>query len=87
MGATAERRYGPAMDAAARFADRLEAAAVPAGRTAAVIERALTDRNPKAHYFADHNARTSAALKVLLPTSALDAVLAKLMDLPEQVTD
>lgn len=87
MGATAERRYGPAMDAASRFADRVEAAAVPAERTAAVIERALTARNPKAHYFADHGARTSAALKVLLPTSALDTVMAKLMNLPEQVAD
>ena len=87
MGATAERRYGPAMDAAARFADRVAAAAVPAERTAAVIERALTDRSPRARYFADSGARTSAALKTILPTSALDAVLARFMGLPERVAD
>jgi len=87
MAPTAERRYGPAMDAAARFADRLAAGAVPAERTAAVIERALTDRSPRARYFADSGARTSVALKRLLPTSALDAVLARFMGLPEQVTD
>jgi NAD(P)-dependent dehydrogenase (short-subunit alcohol dehydrogenase family) len=87
MAPTAERRYGPAMDAAARFADRLAAGAVPAERTATVIERALTDRSPRARYFADSGARTSVALKRLLPTSALDAVLARFMGLPEQVAD
>lgn len=87
MAPTAERRYGPAMDAAARFADRLAAGAVPAERTAAVIERALTDRSPRARYFADSGARTSVALKRLLPASALDAVLARFMGLPERAAD
>lgn len=49
--------------------------AVPAEDVAADIERALTDRRPKARYVVGTGPRIQAALSSLLPTPVLDAVL------------
>ncbi|WP_423464349.1 hypothetical protein ACO229_07265 [Promicromonospora sp. MS192] len=87
MGVTAEEAYGPAMDAADRFAARLAARGAPAERTVAVVERALTDRRPRPRYFVDPGARATPVLKRLLPTRALDAVLTRMMGVPDRVVD
>ena len=54
---------------------RSQRAAVPAESVAAVIEKALTDRRPRARYLVGRGARAQALLAQLTPTPVLDRLL------------
>jgi NAD(P)-dependent dehydrogenase (short-subunit alcohol dehydrogenase family) len=54
---------------------RSQRIAVPVDRVAATIEKALTDRRPRARYVVGANARAQAFLAAVAPTSLSDAVL------------
>ena len=51
--------------------------AVPVEKAAAVIERALTARRPRARYLVGADARAMLAMRALAPTPALDAGMAR----------
>ncbi|WP_423464813.1 SDR family oxidoreductase [Promicromonospora sp. MS192] len=87
MGESAERRYGRAMDALVQFNRSVEAASGNPERVAAVVERALTARRPQPRYLVGADARLIIALKRLLPTRSMDAVLSRIMGLPRHPTD
>ncbi|MFI6423977.1 SDR family NAD(P)-dependent oxidoreductase [Promicromonospora sp. NPDC050880] len=86
MSASAERRYGQALDALARFNRSVEARAGDPERVAAVVERALTARRPRPRYIVGADARTLVTMKQLLPAKVVDAVLSRIMGLPRQAT-
>jgi hypothetical protein len=51
---------------------------MPADRAARVVQRALTDRRPRARYVAGADARVMVAMRAGLPTRALDAASARI---------
>lgn len=84
MSAEAERRYGPALDAANRYNREVEAFAGDPERVAAVVERALTTRRPRARYLVGADARATVALSRLLPVRAMDALMSRTIGLPRR---
>jgi NAD(P)-dependent dehydrogenase (short-subunit alcohol dehydrogenase family) len=59
-------------------------AAVPADDVAAVVERALTARRPKARYVVGAGPRVAAGLVPMLPTRVSDALLARMSGVPRR---
>jgi hypothetical protein len=84
MGKNAARRYGQAMDAFMQFSRKVEANAGDPERVAAVVERALTTRRPRARYLVGSDARLVVTSSRLLPTRTMDALLSKTIGLPRQ---
>ncbi|MET9532953.1 MULTISPECIES: hypothetical protein [unclassified Streptomyces] len=87
MGDTAERQYGQAMDILVQFNKKMEAGAGAPEPVAAVVERALTASRPRPRYLVGTDARTTVALKRLLPTRTVDALLTRAMGLPRRSSD
>ncbi len=87
MGATAERRYGPAMDAYLEFGRKEQTRAGAPERVAAVVERALTAKCPRPRYQVGADAHLLVALSRVLPARAMDALLARSIGLPRRPPD
>jgi NAD(P)-dependent dehydrogenase (short-subunit alcohol dehydrogenase family) len=59
-------------------------AAVPADEVAAVIERALTDRRPRARYVVGRGPRRQVLMSRLLPTALMDVLLRTATGVPRR---
>ncbi len=75
--------YGMAAPKIRRFFERSAAHAMPAGTVAHTIERALTDRRPKARYVVGGQAKVQAMLARVIPPRPLDAVTVRAMGLAD----
>jgi NAD(P)-dependent dehydrogenase (short-subunit alcohol dehydrogenase family) len=69
------RLYAKHLEGFRKTIPRSQKAAGPPDRVAATIEKALTDRRPRARYVVGASARSQALVARLLPTPALDALL------------
>jgi NAD(P)-dependent dehydrogenase (short-subunit alcohol dehydrogenase family) len=69
------RLYARHLEGFRKTIPRSQKAAGPPDRVAATIEKALTDRRPRARYVVGASARSQALVARLLPTPALDALL------------
>jgi NAD(P)-dependent dehydrogenase (short-subunit alcohol dehydrogenase family) len=87
MSKDAERRYGQALDAFIQFSRKIEAGAGDPDRVAAMVERALTTRRPRARYLVGTDARIAVALSRFLPTRTMDAQLSRTIGLPRRMSD
>lgn len=67
-----------AMDAFLRFSRKVEEGAGDPGRVAAVIERALTTRNPRRRYLVGSDSRAAIAMERFLPTRTSDALFCRI---------
>jgi NAD(P)-dependent dehydrogenase (short-subunit alcohol dehydrogenase family) len=59
-------------------------AAVPADQVAAVIERALTDRRPRARYIVGRGPRLQVLMSRLMPTALMDVLLRTAAGVPRR---
>lgn len=84
MPAEARERYEAAARNVVEVFNGFERQALPADRAAAVIERALTARRPRARYLVGNDARVQALLGWLLPDRIFDAVRVRLAGLPRE---
>jgi NAD(P)-dependent dehydrogenase (short-subunit alcohol dehydrogenase family) len=66
-----------------RLITRTQKQTTKADRVAAVIERALTDRRPRARYVIGLDARAQLALGAALPTAAVDAAVSRAAGFPK----
>jgi NAD(P)-dependent dehydrogenase (short-subunit alcohol dehydrogenase family) len=82
MPAEAEALYGKAMLAMERVSGEMGARGIPAEDAAALIQRALDAKNPKARYRLGRDAHAMFALKRLLPDRAFDRLIARAMRIP-----
>lgn len=73
------RRYGKALASMRREIASAQKRAIPADRVAAAVERALTADRTRTRYLVGIDARAQAALKVLLPEKAVDAIMSARM--------
>jgi hypothetical protein len=71
--------YRPVFDAMPRVLERQAKGGVPPARVFARVQHALTSRRPKARYLVGAEARVQLALRTLLPTRALDALVARFL--------
>jgi NAD(P)-dependent dehydrogenase (short-subunit alcohol dehydrogenase family) len=69
------RLYAKHLDGFRKTIPRAQRSAAPVEGVAEVIERALTDRRPKARYVVGRSARLQATLASLTPTPVLDRLL------------
>jgi len=67
-----------------RTIPRSQRVAVPAETVAAAIEKALTDRRPRARYVVGRGARAQALLAQLTPTPVLDRLLSAGLGVPRR---
>lgn len=67
---------------ARRAVKRIQKQAAPVEKVVEAIEKALTASRPRARYVVGTDARVQLALKGALPTSAMDAAVAKLTGTP-----
>ncbi len=76
-GLTEEHRrlYERQNAAMRRLLPRLQKAAVPPEKVAAAVQRALTDRRPRARYLCDAPSRAQVVLSSMTPTRVNDLVL------------
>jgi NAD(P)-dependent dehydrogenase (short-subunit alcohol dehydrogenase family) len=74
--------YGEAMRRAAKTFIKNERAGSPPAVVAEVVERALTDRNPRTRYRAGKDSTTLTILAWLLPEKLLDVAILKTFGLP-----
>jgi NAD(P)-dependent dehydrogenase (short-subunit alcohol dehydrogenase family) len=75
LSAEHQRLYAKHIDGARKMIPRSQKMAVPVDGVAATIERALTQKRPRARYYPGANARIPATLGRFAPTPLLDAVL------------
>ena len=73
--------YGKAIKALRRAAEETGARGIPADHAAAVIEKALIVRRPRARYRIGRDAHLMATLSRILPDRAFDRTLARIMRL------
>src|SRR5215211_2964013 len=73
--------YEPAVEALGTLISRGSRTAISPERVADVIADALTTNRPRARYVVGRDARVQFALKALLPTRVLDALVARLTQL------
>jgi NAD(P)-dependent dehydrogenase (short-subunit alcohol dehydrogenase family) len=71
--------YRPVFDAMPRVLERQAKGGVPPARVFDRVQHALTSRRPKARYLVGAEARVQLALRTLLPTRALDALVARFL--------
>lgn len=67
--------YGKHLEGFRKTIPRAQRAAVPVDEVTAVIERALTDRRPRARYVVGRGPRVQAILAAMTPTAVRDRVL------------
>lgn len=73
--------YEPAVEALGTLISRGSRTAISPERVADVIADALTTNRPRARYVVGRDARVQFALKALLPTRVLDALVARMTQL------
>jgi NAD(P)-dependent dehydrogenase (short-subunit alcohol dehydrogenase family) len=71
--------YRPVLEAMPRILERQAKSGVPPERVFERVQHALTARRPKPRYVVGTEARIQLALKALLPTRTLDAVVARFL--------
>lgn len=74
--------YGKAIAGLRRAATETGERGIPADRVAAVIERALVTKRPRARYRVGRDAHVMATLSRILPDRAWDRAIARIMRLP-----
>jgi NAD(P)-dependent dehydrogenase (short-subunit alcohol dehydrogenase family) len=74
-------RYADQIVGGRKAARRTERHAIPVGRAAAVITKAVTTSRPRGHYLVGLDARVQAAIAVL-PTPMVDAIVRRLAGQP-----
>jgi hypothetical protein len=62
---------------------RIQKQAGPVDDVASAIETALTAQKPRARYVVGRDAKAQLALQAMLPTRAVDAVVAKATGIPK----
>ncbi len=82
MAPEATSLYGEAMEATARASAETGARGIPVEHAAAVIEKALTARRPRARYLVGWDAVGMVTGKRLLPARAYDRLTARILKLP-----
>jgi NAD(P)-dependent dehydrogenase (short-subunit alcohol dehydrogenase family) len=82
MPASAAGLYGAAMRRMVRAFVKTEQEGSPPDVVAEVVERALTDRNPRPRYAAGKNSKKLAVLARFLPEKLLDRALLRTFGLP-----
>ncbi|MFN8150506.1 MAG: SDR family oxidoreductase [Solirubrobacterales bacterium] len=82
LGPEAVELYGKALEATARAAAETGKRGIPAEHAAAVVERALTARRPRARYLVGRDAYAMTAAKRLLPAGLHDRMTARVLRLP-----
>jgi NAD(P)-dependent dehydrogenase (short-subunit alcohol dehydrogenase family) len=82
MPAEALSLYAKALEAMSAASTEMGARGIPPDDAAALIEKALTARRPKARYRLGRDAHVMFALKRLLPDRAFDRVIARAMRIP-----
>lgn len=75
LGPEQRRLYGKHFEGFRKTIPRSQRSAGSPDRVAATIEKALTDRRPRARYVVGASARSQALVTRLIPTPALDALL------------
>jgi NAD(P)-dependent dehydrogenase (short-subunit alcohol dehydrogenase family) len=71
--------YRPVLDAMPRVIERQAKSGVPPERVFERVQHALTSSRPKARYLVGAEARVQLTLRTLLPTRALDALVARFL--------
>ena len=74
--------YGRAMKAMEKTSEEMGARGIPTDSAAALIERALDAKRPKARYRLGRDAHAMFALKRLLPDRVFDRLIARAMRIP-----
>ncbi len=69
--------YADRMEAYREVARRTGERGIPPGKVAAVIERALTAKRPRARYLVGADAKAQARIRHLLPAGVLDRIIAR----------
>ncbi len=82
MPPAASDLYGRAMEAMEKTAMEMGARGIPTDSAAALIERALDAKRPKARYRLGRDAHAMFALKRLLPDRVFDRLIARAMRIP-----
>lgn len=82
MPPEAEELYGKAMLAMQRTSEEMGSRGIPTEEAAALIERALDAKRPKARYRLGRDAHIMFALKRLLPDRVFDRLIARAMRIP-----
>ena len=82
MAPGATELYGEAMEATARASAETGERGIPADRAAAVIERALEAKRPRARYLVGRDAYGMASASRVLPARAYDRLVGRLLKLP-----
>jgi NAD(P)-dependent dehydrogenase (short-subunit alcohol dehydrogenase family) len=81
LPSTGRELYGGAVLAMQRTTEQMARRAVPPEKVARAVEHALTARRARARYVVGLDARAQLALKALLPTRAMDGLVARVMGL------
>ncbi|MEZ5154581.1 MAG: SDR family oxidoreductase [Solirubrobacterales bacterium] len=82
MPAEARTLYGKAIKSLRRAAEETGARGIPADHAAAVIEKALVTRRPRARYRVGRDAHVMGTLRRLLPDRIWDRLIGRVMRLP-----
>jgi NAD(P)-dependent dehydrogenase (short-subunit alcohol dehydrogenase family) len=72
---SAEEHYGPAIQAARKFAEQRTREAVPASTVAEVVAHAMTADRPRTRYLVGPRTRAMATMRAVLPDRWFDAML------------
>ncbi|HEY2335673.1 MAG TPA: SDR family NAD(P)-dependent oxidoreductase [Solirubrobacterales bacterium] len=76
-----EELYGKAIASYRKVTRDLAERGIPPAKVAAVIERALTARRPRARYLVGLDAKFQARAKIFIPTRVFDRMVARVMGL------
>ena len=79
LSAEAVERYGHTLASFDKIMARMDRMGIPPAKVAALVEKALTTRRPRARYLIGPDARVQLGLNALLPTRVMDAATRKLM--------
>lgn len=82
MAPEAEELYGRGMEAMQRTSEEMGARGIPAEEAAALIERAIEAKRPRARYRLGRDAHAMFLLKRVLPDRVFDRLLARAMRIP-----
>ncbi|HEX4125364.1 MAG TPA: SDR family NAD(P)-dependent oxidoreductase, partial [Tepidisphaeraceae bacterium] len=76
--------YGPILDAHKQMHAKAATAAIPPGKVAAAIERALTARRPRMRYAIGRDAKLGVIFKRLLPDRWFEVAMRKALKFPRR---
>jgi NAD(P)-dependent dehydrogenase (short-subunit alcohol dehydrogenase family) len=84
LGEEHRRLYAKHLKGMRRTTKIVQKQAVPVQRVVATVERALTDRRPRARYPVGIASKVQLGLSAITPTPIMDSSLARLMGLPRK---